>query len=89
MPNAAKVRHIQSHPRVSLNLESDGNGSGIIAVGDVAAIDAVDMGPRDDARYWAKCKSDVERFACTEAISAYSTRLRTTVYNVWTTPTEG
>ena len=33
MPNAAKVRHIKNHPRVSLNLDSDGNGAGIIVVG--------------------------------------------------------
>ena len=29
-PNAAKVRHIRNHPRVSLNLDSDGAGSGVI-----------------------------------------------------------
>ena len=28
-PNAAKIRHIRAHPRVSLNLDSDGNGAGI------------------------------------------------------------
>jgi len=33
MSNAAKVRHITNHPRVSLNLDSDGNGGGIIVVG--------------------------------------------------------
>ena len=34
MPNAAKVRHIEKRPRVSLNLESDGNGSGVVAIAD-------------------------------------------------------
>jgi hypothetical protein len=29
-PNAAKVRHVKAHSRVSLNLDSDGNGSGIV-----------------------------------------------------------
>lgn len=32
-PNTDKVRHIRNHPRVSLNLDSDGNGSGVIVVG--------------------------------------------------------
>ena len=31
-PNAAKVRHVKAHSRVSLNLDSDGNGSGIVDV---------------------------------------------------------
>ncbi len=39
-PNAAKVRHIKAHPRVSLNLDSDGNGAGIIVVGGNATVDA-------------------------------------------------
>ena len=42
MPNAAKVRHISNHPRVSLNLDSDGNGGGIIVVGGEATVDATD-----------------------------------------------
>jgi len=41
MPNAAKVRHIKAHPRVSLNLDSDGNGRGTVVVGGEARIDAV------------------------------------------------
>jgi PPOX class probable F420-dependent enzyme len=42
MPNAAKVRHIANHPRVSLNLDSDGNGAGIVVVGGEATIDATE-----------------------------------------------
>lgn len=53
-PNAAKVRHIRAHPRVSLNLDSDGNGSGIIAVGGTATVDAEDANPLHDERYRAK-----------------------------------
>src|SRR3954452_20004973 len=30
MPGAAKVGHVKRHPQVSLNLDSDGNGGGII-----------------------------------------------------------
>ena len=43
MPRAAKVAHIKAHPQVSLNLDSDGNGGGIIVVGGVAAVDATDV----------------------------------------------
>ena len=58
MPNAAKVRHIKNHPRVSLNLDSDGNGAGIIVVGGEARVDAVDVDGRADA----------EQFGITEAL---------------------
>jgi PPOX class probable F420-dependent enzyme len=87
MPNAAKVRHVQARPRVSLNLDSDGNGAGIIVVAGVAAIDAVDVDPRDDEAYWTKYRSDVERAGMTAAIAGYSTRLKITVDKVWPTPT--
>lgn len=89
MPNAAKVRHVKAHPRVSLNLDSDGNGSGIIIVGGQVAVDAVDANPREDDAYWAKYKTDAEQFGISEAMGNYSTRLKITVDKVWTTPTEG
>lgn len=87
MPGAAKVRHVTSHPQVSLNLDSDGNGGGVIALGGHVAIDATDVDPREDTAYWAKYSSDAERFGLTEAMAAYSTRLRITIDKVWTTPT--
>ena len=40
MPGAAKVGHIRRHPQVSLNLDSDGNGGGIVVIGGAARIDA-------------------------------------------------
>ena len=89
MPNAAKVRHIDAHSRVSLNLDSDGNGAGIIVVGGNAVVDEVGVDPRTDDVYWAKYKADVEQFGLTEAIANYSTRLRIGVDKVWTTPTAG
>jgi PPOX class probable F420-dependent enzyme len=89
MPKAAKVRHIQNQPRVSLNLDSDGNGSGIIAVGGTATIDAVDVDSREDEPFWAKYKADAEQFGLTEAFTAFSTRLKISIDKVWTTPTEG
>jgi PPOX class probable F420-dependent enzyme len=89
MPNAAKIRHIQNHPPVSLNLDSDGNGAGIITVGGEATVEATDVGSRDDGPFWEKYKADAERFGLTEAFTAYSTRLRVSVDKVWTTaPTQ-
>jgi PPOX class probable F420-dependent enzyme len=89
MPGAAKVRHIASHPRVSLNLDSDGNGAGIIAVGGEVTVDATNVDPREDDPYWKKYEPDAARFGLTDAIGGYSTRLRISVDKIWTTPTEG
>jgi PPOX class probable F420-dependent enzyme len=89
MPNSAKVRHIDARSRVSLNLDSDGNGGGIVVVGGNAVVDEVGVDPRDDKAYWAKYKADAEQFGLTEAIASYSTRLRIGVDKVWTTPTGG
>lgn len=88
MPNAAKVRHIDNHPRVSLNLDSDGNGGGIVVVGGNAVVDEVGVDPRRDGPYWDKYKADAEQFGLTEAMGTYSTRLRIAIEKVWTTPTE-
>ena len=88
MPNAAKVRHINAHPRVSLNLDSDGNGAGIIIVGGSAVVDEVGVDARKDGPFWAKYKEYAERFGLTEAYAAYSTRLRVGIDKVWTTSTE-
>jgi PPOX class probable F420-dependent enzyme len=89
MPNAAKVGHIKARPRVSLNLDSDGNGAGVIVVGGNARIDAVDVDPREDESMWEKYRAAAEQFGITEAIAAYSTRLKIGIDKVWTTPGEG
>lgn len=86
-PGAAKVAHIKSHPRVSVNLDSDGNGGGVVGVGGSATIDAVDVDPRDDGHYWAKYERDAADFGLTEAMAGFSTRLKIGVDRVWTTPT--
>lgn len=86
MPGAAKVAHIRAHPQVSLNLDSDGNGGGIIVVGGIAAVDAANVDCRDDEPYWAKYRADAARFSLTEAMGDYSTRLAITPTKVWTTP---
>jgi PPOX class probable F420-dependent enzyme len=87
-PGAAKVAHVQRHPRVSLNLDSDANGSGIIVLGGEATIDATDVDCRTDEPYWAKYSESAAQFGLTEAMAGYSTRLRIAIDKVWTTPTE-
>jgi PPOX class probable F420-dependent enzyme len=89
MPEAGKVRHIANHARVSVNLDSDGNGAGIIVVGGDATVDATDSDPRDDGGYWKKYQADAERFGLADAMGEYSTRLKVSIDRVWTTPTGG
>jgi PPOX class probable F420-dependent enzyme len=88
-PAAAKVRHAKAHPLVSLNLDSDGNGGGIIVIGGRATIDAEGVDCRDDGPYWAKFGAAADQFGLTESMADYSTRLRISIDKVWTTPTEG
>ena len=88
-PGAAKVRHIRNHERVSLNLDSDGNGGGIIVLGGPARVDTEDADPRQDATYWAKNQAVSDQFGLTDAMGNYNTRLRVSIDKVWTTPTEG
>ena len=87
MPQAAKIAHIKARPQVSLNLDSDGNGGGILVLGGTAAVVATDVDCREDEAYWAKYREDAAKFGLTEAIAAYSTRLKITPTRVWTTPT--
>jgi PPOX class probable F420-dependent enzyme len=87
VPEAAKVAHIQRHPRVSLNLDSDGNGSGIIVIGGEATVDATGVDCRNDEPYWAKYGESADKFGLTEAMATYSTRLKIVIDKFWTTPT--
>ena len=87
MPHAAKVSHIKARPQVSLNLDSDGNGGGIVVVGGIATVDATDVNCGDDEPYWAKYSELAAKFGLTGAMAAYSTRLKITPTRVWTTPT--
>ena len=89
-PNAAKVRHIKAHPRVSLNLDSDGNGAGIIMVGGNATVDADGADPLQDEQFRAKYGELAASFGFSEEfLAAYNTRLKISIDKVWTTPTEG
>jgi PPOX class probable F420-dependent enzyme len=88
--NAAKVRHIKAHPRVSLNLDSDGSGAGIIIVGGDATVDAEGADPLGDEQYRTKYSELAASFGFSEEfLAAYNTRLRVSIDKVWTTPTGG
>jgi PPOX class probable F420-dependent enzyme len=86
--DATKVAHVKAHPQVSLNLDSDGSGGGIIVIGGTATIDATDVNCRDDEPYWAKYRELAEHLESNEGMSmdAFSTRLAITPTRVWTTP---
>jgi PPOX class probable F420-dependent enzyme len=86
-PRAAKVAHVKAHPEVSLNLDSNGNGGGIIVVGGIGTVDATDVNCQEDEPYWAKYSEEAAKFGMTEAMTTYSTRLKITPTRVWTTPT--
>jgi PPOX class probable F420-dependent enzyme len=88
-PNAAKVRHIKARSRVSLNLDSDSNGAGIIVVGGNATVDAEGADPLADERYQAKYGEYAASLGFSkEFLAAYNTRLKISIDKVWTTPTE-
>lgn len=89
-PNAAKLRHVRAHPRVSFNLDSDGNGAGIIIVGGNARIDAEGADSLQDEQYLGKYREYAASLGFSkEFLAAFSTRLKIAVDKVWTTPTEG
>jgi PPOX class probable F420-dependent enzyme len=85
-PTAAKVSHVKRHPQVSLNLDSDGNGGGIIVVGGTATVDAEGVDCRDDASYWGKYGAMAANFGLTETMANFSTRIIIGIDKVWTTP---
>ena len=90
MPNAAKVAHIKAHPRVSVNLDSNGSGSGVVAIGGEARVDAVDADPTTDPQYQVKYHDYALSMGMTEEfLGAFTTRLKISIDKVWTTPTEG
>ena len=57
-PQAAQVTHIRERPQASLNLDSDGNGGGVIVVGGIAKVDATGIDCREDGPYWTKYSND-------------------------------
>jgi PPOX class probable F420-dependent enzyme len=87
MPDAAKVAHIKARPRVSFNLDSDGNGGGVVGVGGEARVDAVDANPMGDEDYRVKYGEYATSMGMTEEfLSAFNLRLKISIDKVWGTP---
>ena len=90
MPKAAKIAHITVRPQVSLNLDSDGNGRGIIVVAGAARVDAVGADSLADEHYQAKYHDYAVSIGMgDEYLAAFSTRLKITVDKVRSTPSTG
>lgn len=83
-PHASRVTHIFEHPQVSLHLESDGFGSGLVIIGGTAAVTAEGVDPREDRHYWAKYHVEADALGLKEAIASYSTRITVSPTAVWT-----
>lgn len=84
-PPTARVRHVLDRPEVSLHLDSDGVGSGLLIVGGRAALTAEGVDPRDDSDFWAKYHVEAEAVGLSEAISTYSAKISITPTTLWTT----
>jgi PPOX class probable F420-dependent enzyme len=90
MPKAAKIAHIKGRPRVSLNLDSDGNGRGTVVVAGAARVDEVGADSLADEQYQAKYHHYAVSIGMgDEYRAAFSTRLKISVDKVWSTPSAG
>lgn len=84
-PQTSRVTHVFQHPEVSLHLDSDGVGSGLVIVGGRAALTAEAFDPREDKAYWAKYHVEAEALGLTKLIASFSARITITPTTLWTT----
>lgn len=84
-PRTSRVTHISAHPEVSLHLDSDGVGSGLIIVGGRAEVTAEAIDPREDDAFWTKYHLEAQSLGMAAAIASYSTRITITPTTLWTT----
>ena len=83
----SEAPHIKAHPRVSLNLDSDGNGRGTVVVAGEARVDEADADPIADEQYQSKYRDYAVSMGMTEEfLAAFSTRLKISIEKVWATP---
>jgi PPOX class probable F420-dependent enzyme len=54
LPNTARTRNIEAHPRVSLNLDGDGQGGSIVTIEGMARIDLEAPASKEMPAYAAK-----------------------------------
>ncbi|MCI4675087.1 TIGR03667 family PPOX class F420-dependent oxidoreductase [Candidatus Mycolicibacterium alkanivorans] len=84
-PHASRVTHVFQHPEVSVHLESDGFGGGIVIIGGKAAVTAENVDPRDDNGFWSKYHMEAEAIGLSAAIASYSVRITVTPTTLRTT----
>ncbi len=78
-PNAAKIRHIQEHPRVALNLNSDENGDDIVVFIGKAEIVETAPSPTRNKAYLDKYGEALKGMEMSdEELASYSTAIRVT-----------
>lgn len=83
-PRSARVTQVVEHPRVSLRLESDGFGGGVVAIGGTASVTAEGIAPRGDKQLWATCHAEAEALGMGEAIGTFDTRISIQPRLLWT-----
>ena len=87
MPDAAKVTHLKARPRVSLNLDSDGNG---VAWSSSAARPGwTRWRGRSPTSSSGQVPRGRPRHGDDRGVPAFDTRLKITIDKIWTTPPEG
>lgn len=84
-PRTSRIAHIFEHPDVSLHLDSDGVGSGLVIVGGRAAVTAEAVDPREDKNYWTKYHLEADALGLATGIGSYSARITITPTTLWTT----
>lgn len=84
-PRTSRVTHVFEHPEVTLHLDSDGIGSGLLIVAGRAAVTAEGIDPRADDDYWGKYHVEAAALGLNDAIAAYSARITIKPTTLWTT----
>jgi PPOX class probable F420-dependent enzyme len=81
---AARLRHIETNPRVALNFAGDGKGGDVVVISGEAAVDPDAPGVAANPDYLAKYAAGIERIGSTPERFArdYSTALRIRVTKV-------
>ncbi len=79
-PNTPKLRHIAANPRVSLNLDGDGQGGNIVILTGEARIEETIPPANENPAYVAKYATGIQRIGMTPATfaQAYSVPIRVT-----------
>ncbi len=83
-PNTAKLRHLQTNPRVSFNFDGDGHGGNIIVLTGEATLDATAPPASQHREYVAKYTRGFRALNMTAAsfAEAYSEAIRLTPLKV-------